>query len=74
MFKRIRRIIELSRKDPEILDKYEKLTPEEIEQIPNVSKGDGKAVFFGEGTTEEFIEQERADKGLLGWYERLKKM
>ena len=74
MFKRIRRLWTLSRKDPEILEKYAELTPEEIKQIPDASKGDGKAVFFGEGTTDEFIEQERADKGLKGWYDRLKKM
>lgn len=74
MFKRFRRVWELSKKDPEILDLYETLTPEEIADIPNVSKGDGKAVFFGEGSTEEFIEQDRADKGLAGWYERLKNL
>lgn len=28
--------------------------------------GDGKAEFLGEGTAEEFAEQERADKGLKG--------
>ncbi len=74
MFKRFHRVWELSKKDPEILDLYEKLTPEEIADIPNVSKGDGKAVFFGKGTTEEFIELERADKGLKGWYDRLKSL
>lgn len=72
MFKRFRRLIELSKKDPEILEKYEKLTPEEIADIP--SKGNGKAVFFGAGTEEEFIEQERKDKGLKGWYDRLKQL
>lgn len=74
MFKRLRRIIELSRKDPEILEKYTELTPEEIELIPNASKGDGKAVFLGEGSTEEYIEQKRADEGLKGWYDRLKQL
>lgn len=74
MFKRIRRMWELSSKDPEVLEKYEKMSPDEIATIPEASKGDGKAVFLGEGTTEEFIEQERADKGLKGWYDRLKRM
>lgn len=74
MFKRIRRMWELSSKDPDVLEKYEKMSPEEIETIPEASKGDGKAVFLGEGTTEEFIEQERADKGLAGWYNRIKNM
>ena len=74
MIKRFRRMWELSKKDPEVLDKYEKLSPEEIEKIPEASKGNGKAVFFGEGTSEEFVEQERKDKGLAGWYERLKNL
>jgi hypothetical protein len=74
MFKRFRRVWELSKKDPEILDKYEKLTPEELADIPNVSKGDGKAVFFGLGSEEDFVEQERADKGIKGWYDRLKQL
>lgn len=30
------------------------------------SVGDGQAVFFGEGTEEEFKDQENKDKGLLG--------
>ena len=74
MFKRIRRLYELSKKDPEILDKYATLTPEELADIPDVSKGDGKAVFFGEGSQDEFLEQERKDQGLAGWYRRLRNM
>lgn len=33
---------------------------------PEKIKGDGKAVFFGEGTHEEFLEQEKEDKGFKG--------
>lgn len=33
--------------------------------------GDGKAEFLGEGTHEEFIDQERADKGEDKWYKRI---
>ena len=61
MFKRLKRIIELSKKDPEILSK---LTEEEITSIPEI--GDGKAVFFDEGYEKEFEEQEKKDKGLWG--------
>ena len=74
MFKRLKRLYELSKKDSEILDVYDTLTPEEIKDIPNASKGDGKAVFFSEGSSEDFLDQERKDKGLSGWYERLKNL
>jgi len=36
--------------------------------------GNGKAVFLGEGTQEEFIDQERKDSGLKGWYDRLRNL
>lgn len=61
MFDRVRRIIKLSKKDPKAI---EELTEKQIESLPNV--GDGKAVFLGSGTEEEFREQEKADKGLKG--------
>jgi len=72
MFKRIHRLWELSKKDPEVLDRYSQFTSEELADIPD--KGDGKAVFFGEGSQEEFVEQERKDKGLGGWYRRLRNL
>jgi len=46
MFKRLKRLYELSKKDSEVLDVYDTLTPEEIKDIPDASKGDGKAVFL----------------------------
>lgn len=33
--------------------------------------GDGKAEFLGEGTAQEFVEQQRADKGMDKWYKRI---
>lgn len=66
MLKRIKRIIALSKKDPEILDK---LTDDILVNIPE--DGNGKAEFFGPGTAEEFEEQERKDKGLDKWYKRI---
>lgn len=56
--KRIKRMWQLSSKDPKAIDK---LTNEEIEAIPD--EGDGKAVFLGEGSHEEFLEQQKEDKG-----------
>lgn len=35
-------------------------------------EGDGKAVFFGTGTAEEYQEDQRDQKGLKGIYQRLK--
>lgn len=61
MFNRIKRMYELSKKDPKALDD---LTDEQIEKLPDV--GDGGAVFFGEGTEEEFKLMKEEDKGLKG--------
>lgn len=55
MFKRIKRAWELS-KTPE--DKQEAVA----ERL--LAEGDGKAEFLGEGTHEEYEEQEREKKGL----------
>ncbi len=43
---------------------------------PKVRKeqGDGKAVFFGEGTQEEWEEQKKEDDGTKPWYDRIKKL
>lgn len=56
----------LAKKDPEALQKLENLTPEQLATVPE--EGDGKAVFFGEGTHEEFEELEREKKGLKGLF------
>lgn len=58
MFKRIKRIVKLSRKDPESV---ERLLDEQIENLP-----EEKAEFLGSGTEKEFKEQENEDKGLKG--------
>lgn len=39
--------------------------------ISESTDDDGKAIFFGEGTTEEFEEQLRKDKGMDKWYKRI---
>ena len=66
MLKRLKRLIQLSKKDPKALEKLESLTEEQIAIIPEA--GDGKAVFIGPGTEEEFREQEKEDKGLKGLF------
>lgn len=40
-------------------------------EIKDEFLGDGNAEFLGEGTTEEFLEQERTDKGEDKWYKRI---
>ena len=72
ILKRIKRIVELSKKDQKALEVLENLTPEQLEQIPD--EGDGKAVFFAQATEKDFVEFEREQTGLKGWYERLKNL
>lgn len=75
MFKRLRKLWTLSKKDPKALELLETMTPEQIALVPDEPvEGDGKAVFFGEGTQEEFIDQQREDKGMKPWYDRLKNL
>lgn len=47
--------------DPEALRKFLREEP----------LGDGGAVFLGEGTHEEYIDQMREDDGTKPWYQRL---
>lgn len=72
MFKRLRKLWTLTNKDPKALEVLENLTDQQLAIIPE--EPDGKAEFLGSGTGEEFIEQERADKGMKGWYDRLKNL
>lgn len=60
MFKRLKRLYQLTKKDPKALELLENLTPEQMQSLPD--EGDGKAEFLGAGTEEEFLEQERKDK------------
>jgi hypothetical protein len=36
--------------------------------------GKGDAVYFSEGTEEEFIEEERKNSGMSGWYRRIRNL
>ena len=72
MFQRLKRMWRLSRKDEQALKTLESLTPEQLAEVPDHS--DEKTVFFGEGTHEEFKDQEREDSGMKGWYDRIKNL
>lgn len=72
MFKRIKKLWQLTKKDPKALEILENLTDEQLKSVPE--EGDEKAEFLGMGTEEEFVKQQRKDNGLQGWYERLKKL
>ena len=72
MIRRLKNLWSLSKKDQAALEVLETLTPEQLAEVPEATSD--KAVFLGEGTEEEFIEQERADSGLSGWYERLRNL
>ena len=63
---------ELSNKDPKAIEKLETLTKEDLAYIPEI--GDGKAVFFSQGSEQEFEELQKEDSGLKAWYERLKNL
>lgn len=51
----------LSKKDPKVL---EALTKDQVDNIPEA--GDGNAVFFGEGSEDEWKEEQDRRKGFLG--------
>lgn len=74
MIKRIKKLIALSKKDPAALKVLEGLTDEQLALVPEENIGDGKAVFIGEGTHDDFLEQEKEDQGMKSWYERLKNL
>jgi len=72
MFKRIKRLINLSKKDPKALAVLESLSPEQLAHVPD--NNDGKAVFFGEPTLKEEQEFQREQEGTKPWYDRLKNL
>jgi len=74
MIKRIKRLLALSKKDPEALKVLEGLTEDQLKAVPDVIEGDGKAVFFSEGSPAEFEDQVKSDNGLKGWYDRMKNL
>ncbi len=74
MLKKIKRLWKLANKDPKALEVLESLTEEQLKAVPDVSDTDGKAVFFGEGSHEEFIDLQNEDKGLKAWFDRLKNL
>lgn len=66
MFKRLKRLYQLTKKDPKALEQLYKITEDQLKLIPYEIEADGKAEFLGAGTEQEFKEQEKADKGLKG--------
>ncbi len=74
MIKKIKRLWKLAGKSPEALKILEGLTEEQLNAVPDVSEGDGKAVFFSEGTHDEFVEHEKEEAGMKPWFDLLKKL
>lgn len=72
--KRIKRLWQLTKKDPKAIALLEKLTPAEIEKIPEDKPVEEGSAFFGPGTEAEFKEQELEDQGMKPWYERIKNL
>jgi len=69
MFKKIKRLYKLAQKDSKIIDS---LTDEQIASIPN--EPDGKAVFFSEGTDEDYEKFLKEQDGTDKWYNRIKNL
>lgn len=63
MMNRLKRLIALSKKDPQAIAA---LTDVQVDALPDAP--DGKAVFIGQGTAADYQEQEREDKGLKGLF------
>lgn len=63
MLKRLNKLWRLSKKDPKAI---EAITEGQIDQLPDA--GDGGAVFFGEGSPDEWKEESRDRKGLKGLF------
>lgn len=63
ILKRTKRMWELANKDTKAL---EELTQEQVDGLPD---DDQQAVFLGEGTHDEWLKQERADKGLTNIFD-----
>lgn len=59
MFKRLKRLYQLSKKDKNSLDEFMKLTDKEIDNLPDENQ---KAIFIGTGTDEEYKEFENQEK------------
>lgn len=74
MLKKIKRLWKLAGKDPKALEILESLTEEQLKAVPDISDGDGKAVFFTEGTHEDFIEFEKEESGMKKWFDLLKNL
>lgn len=57
----MKKLWKLSKKDPK---KVDELLDDKIEALSD--EGDGKAIFIGQGSEEEFRKQKDEDRGLKG--------
>lgn len=74
IFKRLRNIWDLGLYKPTTNARMEVNGKPILVLEADVDLGDGKAEFLGDGTQEEFLDQQRADEGSKGWYDRLKRL
>lgn len=72
MFKRIKRLYALSKKDPDALAVLESLTSEQLASVPEIVEGDGQVTFLGQGSAEEYQDMLNEDNGTKSWLDRLK--
>ena len=77
MFQRLKTIWRLSKvKNIQDADYLYASNSEEGKRIISVNEipSDDQTVFFGEGTHDEFEDQQREDSGMKGWYDRIKNL
>ena len=67
LIQRIKRVIKASKLTEEELAKQAAVV-----EAAGATQGDGKAEWLGEGSTDEFLDQQREDKGMRGWYDKFK--
>ena len=70
MLNRIKRLWQLSKKDPKQVD--ELFDKKVIESIPEL--GDGKATFIPEATEEDYEEFKKEEEGTKPWYDRIRRL
>jgi len=77
MFQRLKTIWRLSKiKNIQDADYLYASNSEEGKRIISVNEipSEDNAVFFGEGTHDEFEDQQREDSGMKGWYDKIKNL
>lgn len=72
MLSKLRNMWALAKKDPKQLEQLLETPKNVLEQIPE--QGDGKAIFFSEGTEKDYEKFQNEQSGMSKWLERLRNL